>query len=273
MLKKRVLLGSPVHQNPAILKEFLLSLEELEQLSATLDFMFLDDNTDSTASQLLCAFQDKHPETTIIPNQHLQNYTCDEYTHYWREELIWKVAGLKNKLIEQAKTKNYDYLWLVDSDLVMHPHTLEQLMQADKDIIANIFWTCWQPNTVEMPQVWLEDQYTLYWKKPGEVLTDEEANRRLLAWLSQLRVPGIYEVGGLGACTLISLQALKAGVSFAELKNLSFWGEDRHFCIRAAALGFSLYVDTHYPAYHIYRESDLNGVASYQAKWQAAQLD
>ena len=30
------------------------------------------------------------------------------------------------------------------------------------------------------------------------------------------------------------------------------FGEDRHFCIRAAALGLSLYVDTHYPAYHIY---------------------
>ena len=36
------------------------------------------------------------------------------------------------------------------------------------------------------------------------------------------------------------------------------FGEDRHFCIRAAALGFTLYVDTHYPAYHIYRESDLH---------------
>src|SRR5690606_16148011 len=53
-------------------------------------------------------------------------------------------------------------------------------------------------------------------------------------------------------------------VSFSEIKNLSFWGEDRHFCIRAAALGLSLYVDTNYPAYHIYRESDLEGVWKYK---------
>jgi hypothetical protein len=65
---------------------------------------------------------------------------------------------------------------------------------------------------------------------------------------------------------LISRKALVAGVSFAEIKNLSFWGEDRHFCIRAAALGFSLYVDTHFPAYHIYRESELSGIASYKTK-------
>lgn len=63
-------------------------------------------------------------------------------------------------------------------------------------------------------------------------------------------------VGGLGACTLIRRKALLAGVSFKQLSNLSFWGEDRHFCIRAQALGLSLFVDTHHPAFHLYRESD-----------------
>jgi hypothetical protein len=67
----------------------------------------------------------------------------------------------------------------------------------------------------------------------------------------------------LGACTLISSKALKAGVNFSEIKNVSFWGEDRHFCIRASALGFSLFVDTRLPAYHIYREKDLDGAAAY----------
>ena len=48
-------------------------------------------------------------------------------------------------------------------------------------------------------------------------------------------------------------KALKLGVSFSIIDNISFWGEDRHFCIRAEALGLKLYVDTVYPAYHIYR--------------------
>lgn len=74
-----------------------------------------------------------------------------------------------------------------------------------------------------------------------------------------LKLPGLYEVGGLGACTLISRYAMLAGVNFEPIKNLSFWGEDRHFCVRAAAIGIPLYVDTYVPAYHIYRESDLDG--------------
>jgi hypothetical protein len=60
----------------------------------------------------------------------------------------------------------------------------------------------------------------------------------------------------LGACTLISVPALKAGLNFLPINNVSFWGEDRWFCIRAEALGFPLYIDTHYPAKHLYRESD-----------------
>lgn len=78
-----------------------------------------------------------------------------------------------------------------------------------------------------------------------------------------MRIPGIYEVGGLGACTLISQHAIKAGVSYNQIRNISYWGEDRHFCIRAAALGIPLFVDTHYPALHLYRDSDLSKVEDF----------
>lgn len=268
MTKKHVLLGSPVQQSPAILREFLIALEEMEKTGISIHYMFMDDNTYESSSALLAEFKEKYKQVEIINNKDSFNYRCDEYTHYWQEETVWKVARMKDKIIEYARKNNYDYLFLIDSDLVVHPNTLVQLIKAGKEIISSIYWTCWQPGTIEMPQVWLEDQYSMYKKIPGEVITDEEANRRLLEFFNQLRIPGIYEVGGLGACTLISGKALGAGISFAKIKNLSFWGEDRHFCIRAAALGFSLYVDTHYPAYHIYRESDLDGVANFKKKCQ-----
>lgn len=104
-----------------------------------------------------------------------------------------------------------------------------------------------------MPQVWLYDEYSMVHKESPEVLNDTEVNKRYNNFIQQLRKPGIYEVGGLGACTLISKQAIDKGVNFTKIYNSSFWGEDCHFCIRAAALGLKLYVDTNYPAYHIYR--------------------
>ncbi|MCL6593455.1 MAG: glycosyl transferase, partial [Alicyclobacillus sp.] len=106
--------------------------------------------------------------------------------------------------------------------------------------------------------------YTLFKHHRGEKLTEAERQQRQQQFLNQLRIPGIYEVGGLGACTLIRRSALEKGVNFSEIPNLSFWGEDRHFCIRAAALGLRLWVDTHVPAYHIYRLDDLDGVTLYR---------
>ena len=52
-------------------------------------------------------------------------------------------------------------------------------------------------------------------------------------------------------------------MNFSKIANVSFWGEDRHFCIRAHVLGFPLHVDTHLPAYHIYRSSDMEGALQF----------
>lgn len=181
--------------------------------------------------------------------------------------MVWRVAKFKDWLISLARSEGYDYLFLVDSDLVLHPLTLQQLLHCRKDIIAEIFWTRWTPSQPELPQVWLFDQYGLYPLQRGKKLPPALVERLTSDFLALLRERGTYRVGGLGACTLISRHALQAGVSFSEIPNLSFWGEDRHFCVRAAALGLELYVDTHLPAYHIYRDEDLVGVEGYRSSF------
>jgi tetratricopeptide (TPR) repeat protein len=264
--KKRVLVGSPVHQKTRILEEFLNSLKQIERGGFILHFFFVDDNQIEASSQLLEDFAKNVEGVLIQKSQRDDQYVCDERTHVWQEHLIWKVAAFKDLMIQKALEGGYEYLFLVDSDLVLNPHTLEHLISTGKEIISEIYWTSWELNAPKLPQVWVSDFYTLYGKERGEQLSQEEAARRQAQFLEKLQQPGVYEVGGLGACTLISQKALLAGVSFKEIKNISFRGEDRHFCIRAAALGFCLFVDTHYPAYHIYRESDLEGVGEFQQK-------
>jgi glycosyltransferase involved in cell wall biosynthesis len=266
-MTQRVLIGSPVHQQPLILQEFLSSLSELQQDDLIVEYLFVDDNEAAESSTLLAEFIGQYENSTIYKySEKTEHYRCDDYTHYWNEAQIWKVAQMKDEIISYTKKNNYDYLLLIDSDLVLHPYTLKQLIYANKNIISNIFWTKWQPNTAELPQVWIQDEYSLYRKRRNEKLTDEEIEQRTNTFLQQLRQPGVYEVGGLGACTLISKQALSKGVEFSEIPNLSYWGEDRHFSIRATVLNIPLYVDTHYPAYHIYRPSELVGIPAYKRK-------
>ncbi|RUT29595.1 glycosyltransferase [Paenibacillus zeisoli] len=262
--KKRVLLGSPVHQKPAILREFLSSLCRLRQDHVEFGYFFIDDNQDEQSSAMLQEFAQIANPVMVQKSKYRDEYYRNENTHFWNEHLIWKVAEFKNTLIRHATDEQYDFLFLVDSDLLLHPKTVEQLVASGKDIVSEIFWTSWQPNTAPQPQVWLQDEYTQWEQQRGEKLSDKDRAIRYEQFITQLKVPGVYEIGGLGACTLISRQAMVAGVNFNPIKNLSFWGEDRHFCVRAAAMGFPLYVDTFFPAYHIYRESDLEGVDKFK---------
>ncbi|HLO03266.1 MAG TPA: glycosyltransferase [Symbiobacteriaceae bacterium] len=261
---RRILVGSPIRQEPRVLQEFLRSLLELDKTGLTVDFFFVDDNDQPESSALLQAFAPGGRVYRMQGSQGGSAYLKTEQTHLWKEELIWKVASYKDTMIEFAKSEGYDGLFFVDSDLVLHPSTLRHLTGLGVDLVSEVFWTKWTPDQPELPQVWLADHYTLYHRDRGEQITQGEALRRQEAWVQMLRRPGLYEVGGLGALTLFSARAMAAGLSFREIHNVSFWGEDRHFCIRAAALGLRLWVDTHYPALHLYRPEDLSKVPAFR---------
>ncbi|WP_410513147.1 glycosyltransferase family 2 protein [Paenibacillus sp. BR2-3] len=263
MKKTQVLLGSPIHQKPPILRQFLDSLLRLKLEQLELDFYLIDDNEDKQSSSLLEEFKSKNNNVFLQSSGYKDPYIRDDTTHFWNANLVWKVANFKNMMIQRAALLDYDYLFLIDSDLILHPHTLEHLAAMGKDIISEVFWTQWQPDTMLQPQVWMHDEYSQWERLPGEQLSAEEISYRFNHFLTKLRIPGVYEVGGLGACTLISRHAIETGVSYNIIKNISYWGEDRHFCIRAAALGIPLYVDTHYPALHLYRDSDLSKVEEF----------
>lgn len=259
----RVLLGSPIHQKPAVLQQFLDSLRRLKLADIQLDYYFIDDNQEEASSSLLEAFKGADPSVLIQPSGYNDTYIRNDTTHFWNSNLVWKVATFKNLMIHRATMMDYDYLFLLDSDLILYPETLQHLIETEKDIISEVFWTQWQPGTMFQPQVWMHDEYNQWDQLPGEKLSAEETNSRFHEFIARMQVPGVYEVGGLGACTLISRAALNRGVSYNPVKNVSFWGEDRHFCIRAAALGIPLFVDTRYPALHLYRDSDLEKVAEF----------
>ncbi len=266
--RPKILLGAPINQKPAILKEFLTTIEKLQKVDYQLDYFFLDNNEDSQSKQLLLDFKGKNANTLIEYAKDVNVYVRNDDTHFWNDQLIWRVAGYKNKMIKKAIEDHYDYLFLVDSDLILHPKTIDYLIQANKDIISEVFWTNWQPNTQKQPQVWVFDEYKQWEQHSGEKLSDDEILVRYQQFIRKMQTPGVYEVGGLGACTLINRKALLAGVSFKQIKNLSFWGEDRHFCVRAVALGLALHVDTHVPPLHLYRDSDLELIDDYKKRWE-----
>ncbi len=252
----KVLVSSPVRQSPFILKEFLLEIAKIDRKGIELDYLFINDNTEDLSFRLLNAYSVEGSKVILWDSEKDDNYLCDEKTHHWNDNLFSKVASFKNRMIEYAMSNKYDYIFFIDSDILIRSETVLHLISQKKEIISEIFWTKWKPDHFYLPQVWLYDQKTMH--EPDDF---KNPNEGTIEFLKKLSNPGVYKVGGLGACTLISRSAMEKGVNFNPIYNVRFLrGEDRFFCVRAAVLGIELYVDTHYPAYHIYRKSDLAGI-------------
>lgn len=263
MLKKgKILIGSPICQDPMVLNTFFMSLKRLEVPDHEVFYHFIGDNHDPLSKLFLSDFQRAVENVTIEQPSNEQDSGL-YINHSWNHDKIWKVASYKDAIIDRARREDFDYLFLIDSDILLHPHTIGHLIRCEKEIIAEVFWTKWTENAVAQPQVWMSDFYNQFEKQPGEKLTQSQEKIRTFEFFRKLKEPGVYPVGGLGACTLISKSAVEKGVSFGRIDNLTFWGEDRHFCVRAKVLGIDLFVDTKYPAYHVFRPTELPGGLKY----------
>ena len=162
-----------------------------------------------------------------------ETYEKTHNDHLWTLELMEKMSGLRNRTVTEMLTGGFDYWLSIDTDIVVDPKTLKYLLEAEKDIVSEIFWTQ-APNGGWWCNAWMHDQ----------------ASGMSEAW----KKPGLYRVGMTGALTLVKREVFEAGVDYTPVPNIlrALRGEDRHFCVRAACAGFELWVDTHCPATHLY---------------------
>ncbi|MPM42650.1 hypothetical protein SDC9_89317 [bioreactor metagenome] len=151
------------------------------------------------------------------------------------------MSRLRNHMLEYALAGEYDYYFLVDSDLILRPETLRHLLDQKKELIAELFFTEYTPGSGSFwMNAWEFDQYS-----SNEAMLDK--------WMNQ---PGVYPCGGTGACFLMSSRVFQAGVNYDPISSLRcLWGEDRWFCLRAVVHGFEIFVDNQCRPIHLYRRS------------------
>lgn len=230
---KKVLIAAPVRQNADIFKAYLKHLDELTIPEGV------------SVDRLFCLHNCPELKEYLRPNQYIEysnenDYQANEYTHNWTEKGVADVAEMKNTLAYLAIKQEYDYVFFIDSDLMLQPQTLNSLLQADKDIIAEIFWTKWTPQSEPQPNAWDYDHYNF------------------VGGYDRYKEKGVLLTGGTGACILIKTDVFINGVNYNPVYNVefSYRGEDRAFCVRAAARDYQIWIDTNYPCRHLYRQSE-----------------
>lgn len=228
---QKVLITAPARQEPKIFREYRKSIADLIVPDGyQVDTYFV---VNDCPELLPCLYQDDHFDVLDTGAA----YSKTHNDHIWSEQNIINMETLRNKTIQYALDHNYDYWFSVDTDLVLHPMTLTALLDADKDIISELFFTVSQ-DRYRWCNAWMYDQYS---QNPPE-------------W----ETPGVYPCGMTGACTLAKRKVLEAGVNYSRIPNIrnALRGEDRWFSIRAAVLGFECWIDTHYPPDHLYTETE-----------------
>lgn len=245
----RILVGTICRTDPQTLAAHLKSMRwQKVDPSVRVDLVYIDDNLDPQSSEVLADFADCVLEPGERPEGAL--YGVSSETHQWSVPTFHFLAREKQRLFDRAVAENYDAVFLVDSDLLLDPSTLQSLIATEKDVVSACFWTQWTPADPPLPQVWNQHPYGF-----------DGAGWRGSDFLSRLRSRELVRVRGLGACTLIRRSALERGLGFWPLvdglPSEGMWqGEDRHFCVRAERLHIELWCDAWPNVAHVYRPED-----------------
>lgn len=144
------------------------------------------------------------------------------------------VVNNRNRLVQEARELGVDYLFFVDSDIVMHPWTLRRLLDLDKDIVGATYIQREPPHRILGKAL---DGRLLHDVLIGEhVDTSKSMEVSALPGGCLLVKSTVFDPGKLELPFFQTPAHVTDGVPWIE-------GEDYFFCRTARAAGFSVWLD------------------------------
>ena len=221
-----------MRQQQVVFDAYYRSLKGLKApRNCELSFVFVNDNDASSSF----VWPDDCLVLPAFDRPASAQYAIDNITHRWNVDTFEHLAKCKQLLLDYTKDQRFDYVFLVDSDLLLEPTTLLSVYATQVDICNAAFFTKWTPQDSALPQCWLSHPYGM----AGLGMADYD-------YFRALNRHELIRVAGGGACVLIKTHVLeKAGYHpRLDLPMESMWqGEDRSFAICAERSHIRQYCD------------------------------
>lgn len=136
------MIGCPCRDRGWILPKYLEYIRSLDYPKDRIILCFIyNDSTDDTLNHLV-RFQEKHQaeykDIIIVVENH--NQVKDERVHSIRLKIYDSLAKLRNSLLDFAVKMNVDYLFSVDSDILVPKNALQDLIDSNKPIVSAQIW-------------------------------------------------------------------------------------------------------------------------------------
>ena len=195
------------------LKEFLDAVKDLSY--DNFDIHIVDNSKDKKYVEKLKTI---HKDVTYLPH---------------KEELREMLIEGHNFLREKALKEGYDYLFLLDQDVIIPFNILKRLLEHKKKIITGLYYNIFNPPNHPHQNVLLPVLY-----KEGS-----DKNKVLQYKIEEVRDPRLLEVRQCGTgCLLIEKEVLKKIPFRFEKGNNNY--DDTWFCTDAIKSKYNIFCDT-----------------------------
>lgn len=223
------MIGCPVRNRAWILPSYLQSLEALDYPRECISYCFIINDCDDKTPVILREFAQKYPGQVFLVENN------NGSTVYQRGQYNFKrLAYLRNLLLMEFLRSDCDYLFSVDSDILVVPHSLRALMQNDCSIVS-----CLVCN--------------------GEVIGDRSCynvlcqdDRGHYLHIRDFPRDRLFRVDCTGAAYLIKREVIsELSIRYSAPSG----GEDIGFCEAARQKGVHIYCDGRLESIHVMRPS------------------
>lgn len=230
---KKILITAPIHQSKEIFKEYLLSLSNLLIPENYEAFFYFYLHNCSELKELLK--ENQYEEV-------LDNSKYNFFSHDFKNENYSALSYIRTKALQKAREENFDYVFSVDSDVLIHPKTLIYLLKDNQDIAGMINWSKSFSGDKILPNCY-DLEYWRWWENN-----------------SILMQKGLYERGIISATVLLGKRIIQnEKIDYYPIPNIecSQW-EDYALSLKAHIMipDLKMSIDTKLPCRHLYKEKD-----------------
>jgi len=136
----KILVASPIFKGMKYcLKEFLEGVKNLDY--ENYQILFVDNSKENDFFEEL-----KRKEGIIV----LKDDTLEEKN-------LKRVVDSRNKIIEYAIINNFDYLFMMDADVIPPKNTLKELLSCGKEVVSGVYYNLFKYSgkIIKLPTVWV----------------------------------------------------------------------------------------------------------------------
>ncbi|MEN6461046.1 MAG: hypothetical protein ABFC94_06740 [Syntrophomonas sp.] len=227
----KIMIGCPVRNRAWILPEYLKYLENLDYPAQYIQFCFVINNCTDATPEILTEFANRHPGQVTLINKNRELITGHKRGNYD----LGRLAELRNILLTSFLQSGCEYLFSVDSDILIPAQVLTQLIEDDCDIVSALVCNGYEVNDIGLYNI---------------------LNYREGCWEHIRGFPRdrVFKVDCTGAVCLIKRNVIeKHGVRYSA----AYGAEDIGFCVHANAKGLGIWCDGRIECQHVMNEKNI----------------